>query len=110
MEVISEIVVEVIETKKEEIIESLPPVVQEIIESLPNVVQEIIESKLVVDVVDGHVFSCSFLGWLFALRISRKSKPILPTKSEEIVKVDVVLPSPDSPAKEEVLPTVPQSE
>lgn len=64
----------------------------------------------IVTQVDGREISCSCFGWMFALRIRRKSTGSPPTKSEEIQKVDIASPSQDSVAKESVPPTPPQSE
>jgi hypothetical protein len=63
----------------------------------------------IVTQVDGREISCSCFGWMFALRIHRKSTGSPPAKSEEIQKVDIASPSQSSEAKESVPPTVPPS-
>ena len=72
-----------IEVKIEETVEKVADDIQKKIEDiLPDQLEKIIESNL-VEVIDGRVFSCSCFGLLWSLRITRKSPPTLPSKSEE---------------------------
>jgi hypothetical protein len=65
----------------------------------------------IVSQIDGREISCSCFGWLVALRISRKSKEILPSKPEETVqKIQIASPSQNSKEQEERPPNPPQSE
>lgn len=64
----------------------------------------------IVDQLTGREISCSCFGWMFALRISRKTTVSAPSKSEETLpKVELTLPSQNSKEVEQSLPTVPQS-
>jgi ElaB/YqjD/DUF883 family membrane-anchored ribosome-binding protein len=64
----------------------------------------------IVSQVDGREISCSCFGWMFALRIHRKSTDSPPSKSEDLQKIEIASPSQDVQEKETVPPTVPRSE
>lgn len=64
----------------------------------------------IVTQVDGREISCSCFGWMFALRIHRKSTRSPQSSTEAVQKVDIASPSQDSEAKEVSPPKAPQSE
>jgi len=139
MEVITEKAVELVESKQEEILEKVEEVAEQQVDAAEKAIEETasevgkkledvaapiadIVDKLddnpqvaaaietLVTAVDGREISCSCFGFLFALRISRKSKRSPPAKPEETVKVESATPSQDSEAKESSPPKAPQSE
>ncbi len=66
-------------------------------------------SDIIVDQLTGREVSCSCFGWLFALRITRKTPPTPPSKPEETLpKIEIASPSQDSKAAEQSPPTAPQ--
>lgn len=77
-----EITVEEIEKKVEDKVEEVAKKLDEKTDWIPSEVKTAVESKL-VEVVDGSAISCSCFGFLWSLRISRKSPPTPPSKSED---------------------------
>ena len=71
-----------IENNVESAIETIEKKVDELPEPIKNVL-ELVESNL-ADVVDGRVISCSLFGFLWSLRITRKTAGSVPSKSKEI--------------------------
>lgn len=139
MEVVTEKAVELIESKKEEILDKIEEVAEQKVDAAETAVEEAasdLGKKLeelaapvadlidklddnpqvaaaiesLVTQVDGREVSCSCFGFLFALRITRKSKTTPPAKPEDTPKIEIVLPSQDSQVKEELPPKAPQSD
>lgn len=74
-----------IENKVESAIETIGNDIEKKVDELPEPIKnvlELVESNL-ADVVDGRVISCSLFGFLWTLRITRKSPQSSPSKSEE---------------------------
>lgn len=63
-----------IEKKVEDILDNAPPEVKKVVDT--------VESKI-VEIVDGRLISCSCWGFLWSLRITRKSPQTPPSKSED---------------------------
>lgn len=81
----------------------------DIIDKLDDNPQVAMALDIIGDQFDGRELACSCFGWLVALRISRKSKATLPSKSEEIQKVEIASPSQDLKVQEERPPSSPES-
>jgi hypothetical protein len=89
-----------IEKKIEDILENASPEVKKVV--------DVVESKL-IEVIDGRVFSCSCFGFLWSLRIARKSPQTPPSKSEETQNKETPQQVQDTQPKQELnLPTSPQ--
>ena len=63
-----------IEKKVEDILDNAPPEVKKVLDAL--------ESNI-IEAVDGRLVSCSCFGFLWSLRITRKSPETPPSKSED---------------------------
>jgi len=93
--------------KVEEVKIEEPKIIATIIDKLDDipVINEAMQN--IVEVVDGRSFTCSCWGWLFVLRISRKSRNTPPSKPEETTNTVSNEPSPTTLPEVLPLPTVP---
>ena len=98
--------------KVEDVIENVTKPLSDLIDKLDDnpAIKKLMDgiSESIVEQVDGRVFSCSLFGWLFALRITRKTPQSSPAKPEVIESKQ----SSSLPQHEEVkesLPTNPPS-
>jgi hypothetical protein len=122
-EIVDKIAEQVDEKKVDEAMDKVEDTVEQVIENISEKVEKALEElsakvdlppqvdkviDILEDQLDGRQLSCSCFGWLFALRIARKSKQTPPTKPADEVKIPVVLSSPDSQATEQRPPTSPQ--
>lgn len=112
---------EVVETKTEEISVKLDDVldkVEEVKIEEPKIIEKIVDKlddipvineamQNIVEVVDGRSFTCSCWGWLFVLRISRKSRNTPPSKPEEKTNTVSNEPSQTTPPEASLHSTVP---
>lgn len=106
VEDVAEKIADDVSKKVEEVAKPLTDLIDKL-DDIPQIAKAI---DILEDQLDGREVSCSCFGWLVALRIARKSKQTPPTKPVDESKTTVVLPSPDSPAKESPPPKTPQSE
>lgn len=94
-----------IENKVESAIESIGNDIEKKVDELPEPIKnvlELVESNL-AEVVDGRVISCSLFGFLWSLRITRKTAGSVPSKSKEIENK-----SPSQPSLSIRIPGLPQ--
>lgn len=90
--------------KVEDVVEKVAKPLTDIIDKLDDnpQVKKVLDgiTDSVVAQVDGREFSCSLFGWLFALRITRKSPQPSPSKSEVSESKLPELPPPREAVKE----------
>jgi hypothetical protein len=102
---------QVVADKVEDAIETVTKPITDLIDKLDDnpAVKKVIDgiSESIVEQVDGRVFSCSLFGWLFALRITRKTPQSSPTKSEETENKPSSSPPQHEEVKESLPPTPP---
>lgn len=120
----ADVVVELVEAKKEEVVEKVLEQVEEKKEEVADKVESVIEKveeviaehpqvakvvEVVGDQLNGREISCSCFGWLVALRITRKSQTSAPAKSEATPSKESPVPTPSVPVVEEPQTKPPQS-
>lgn len=90
-------------------LEEVAKPITDIIDKLDDNPQIARALDIIGDQFDGREISCSCFGWLFALRIARKTSHSSPAKLEETLqKTPTVQPSQHSKVTEVSHPTVPQ--
>jgi hypothetical protein len=116
-EEISEKVDTVLDTTEETIEKTVEDTASKIEETVKNVLDKIDDNPQVAkaldavediigDQLDGREISCSCFGFLWLLRITRKTPQTSPSKPEENLNKSSIQSTPSIPVKEEVLPTV----
>lgn len=142
----ADVVVELVESKKDEVIEKVLEQVEAKKEELSEKVDEVADTvevaiekagdeigkkveavldklddnvhvakaldvidDVIGDQLDGREISCSCFGWLFALRIARKSQKTAPSKSEDILSTQLPALAPSVLVEEQSPPKLPQT-